>query len=302
MAEHVSYPSEWLDNVVSEVKLIIAELAKDTFNRYRQCGEAILRSGYRKGQWNSEHKKYFLEKLGISHATFSHMVQLGEMSEEEFATVGRKFQSFHAWENRGVVERKPCSRCGVYTAKGDYVDEKSQVIWVCDVCLSKENDEWDDMPNKKPKWFKQPRTQSKVEIDFLNADRQQHRADYVSPVSKMDEALLSLSERYLSPIGVKIEFQPDIILVQAKPDLLYTLADSKKVAVFADGPIHLKPHIEARDDFVRGWLRRRGIHVLPCAYKSFSEGLAWEAFTRICDCLSSEFGLKIDLNMKAEAK
>jgi len=104
--ERITYEYEWLDNVVSEVKLIMDQLAKETFKRYRESGKAILRSGYAKYTWKSEHKQYFIEKLGISDSTFKSMVRLGEMSQEKFDNVIVEFPSLYAYENRGSITKK----------------------------------------------------------------------------------------------------------------------------------------------------------------------------------------------------
>lgn len=56
----------------------------NTFNKYREAGLAVLKSGYKKGKWHSTHCKEALEEWAISQQTFSAMVQLGELTDEEF--------------------------------------------------------------------------------------------------------------------------------------------------------------------------------------------------------------------------
>jgi hypothetical protein len=46
-----------------------------------------------------------LKEWAISQRTFSNIVQLGEMSDEEFANVVSKFSSVHAWVNRYKRDR-----------------------------------------------------------------------------------------------------------------------------------------------------------------------------------------------------
>jgi hypothetical protein len=65
-----------------------------------------LESGYRKGEWHSEHRKYFLEALEISQPTFSQMIKLGKMSEDEFIATGNNFSSFHQWEHQKSIVKK----------------------------------------------------------------------------------------------------------------------------------------------------------------------------------------------------
>ena len=91
---------DWLNRVIQEAKSIIAEFLKETFVRYRKLGKLILDSGYRKGQWKSEHKQRFLNELGIEHPSFNRMVTLGELSEEGFVHAVNKFPSLHAWANQ----------------------------------------------------------------------------------------------------------------------------------------------------------------------------------------------------------
>lgn len=91
--------NSWLDPLVVEIKQIMVDWAKETFFRYRKCGQLIINSGYRKGQWHSEHREYFLKALGIGERTLRYMVQLGEMKEEEFGNAIAKFPSFFNWAN-----------------------------------------------------------------------------------------------------------------------------------------------------------------------------------------------------------
>jgi N6-adenosine-specific RNA methylase IME4 len=88
---------DWLNEVIQQAKNIIAEFLKETFVRYRRLGQLILESGYKKGQWQNEDKQGFLNALGIEQKTFSNMVRLGEMNEQEFSANSTKFSSVYAW-------------------------------------------------------------------------------------------------------------------------------------------------------------------------------------------------------------
>lgn len=104
--ERISYQNEWLDNVILKAKFVMEQLAKETFNRYREIGKIIGESGYKKGQWNDKHKQKFLDDLGISRPTFTRMVQLGAMEEPEFVRVTNQFSSFNEWTHQGSIAKK----------------------------------------------------------------------------------------------------------------------------------------------------------------------------------------------------
>jgi len=104
--ERITYEDEWLDNVIQQAKYKFEELAKQTFNRYREIGKIILDSGYRKGTWEDKHKQKFMIELGIQHATFSNMVKLGDMEETEFSSVTRNFPSYYLWTHKGSLAKK----------------------------------------------------------------------------------------------------------------------------------------------------------------------------------------------------
>ena len=95
----------WLDDIIQKGKLIIRELARETFIRYRQLGKLILNSGYRKGQWHNAERDAVLEAWEISQPTFSRLIQLGEMSEEEFIHAVNNFKSFREWANPALPEK-----------------------------------------------------------------------------------------------------------------------------------------------------------------------------------------------------
>jgi DNA modification methylase len=90
----------WLDEVIEKGKVIISELARESFIRYRQLGQLIIDSGYEKGKWHDEEKAKVIEEWQISRQTFSRLVQFGEMPEAEFAHVMSNFQSLDAYINR----------------------------------------------------------------------------------------------------------------------------------------------------------------------------------------------------------
>lgn len=97
---------QWLDSLITEIRRILLEWAKDTFLRYRKCGQLVLESGYKKGRWQSEQRHYFLKTLGISQQTFSNMVRLGEMSGDKFTNAISNFSSLDAWANQKSLAKK----------------------------------------------------------------------------------------------------------------------------------------------------------------------------------------------------
>jgi len=89
-----------IEEVIKKVKEILRQLHLNTFYKYREAGQEIIKSGYDKGKWHSKHFKNALEEWGISQTTFSSMVQLGEMTEQEFTDVIGKFPSVYAWTHQ----------------------------------------------------------------------------------------------------------------------------------------------------------------------------------------------------------
>jgi len=103
--EVLTYADEWLDNLINEVRPILGQIAKNTFERYREIGLKILKSGYRKGEWKSRHKRKFINELRISSATFSLFVRLAEVSEEEFKTIINTYNSVNEWYRKGKPKK-----------------------------------------------------------------------------------------------------------------------------------------------------------------------------------------------------
>lgn len=90
----------WLNDVIEKGKVIILELAKDTFVRYRQLGQLILNSGYKKGSWHDAERNKVMKCWNISSKTFDRFIQLGEMTDVEFRHAVTNFKSFHNWANQ----------------------------------------------------------------------------------------------------------------------------------------------------------------------------------------------------------
>lgn len=103
--EEITEKTEKVDAIVERVKIILSSLHLTTFHKYREAGKIIVESGYRKGAWRSEHRKNALKEWAISQQNFSNIVQLGEMSDEEFTNVVSNFSSVHAWANRYKRDR-----------------------------------------------------------------------------------------------------------------------------------------------------------------------------------------------------
>jgi DNA modification methylase len=89
-----------LDDVIEKGKVIIRELARESFIRYRQLGQLIIESGYQKGKWHDLEKQRVMEEWQIKQRTFSRLVEFGEMSENEFSHVMANFPSLDAYANR----------------------------------------------------------------------------------------------------------------------------------------------------------------------------------------------------------
>lgn len=89
-----------IEEAIQKVKQILQQLHLNTFNKYREAGLEIIKSGYKKGVWHSKDRKKALDEWAISQSTFSYMTQLGGLTDEEFTNVVGNFASVHAWANR----------------------------------------------------------------------------------------------------------------------------------------------------------------------------------------------------------
>jgi len=92
-----------ITDTIQKVKLILQNLHLNTFHKYREAGKEIIASDYKKHKWNSQQRKEALKEWAISQQTFSIMVQLGELSDEEFTNTVSKFPSVHAWANQNKI-------------------------------------------------------------------------------------------------------------------------------------------------------------------------------------------------------
>jgi len=126
--EYLSYAEEWLDNLINDVKPILAKIAEDTFTRYRQIGKMILKSGYKKGQWKSKHKRKFIKELGISGSTFSLFVRLAEISDKEFKKIKDTYSSVNEWYRRGKPKQISDERKALLSSLIENFPEQSQEI------------------------------------------------------------------------------------------------------------------------------------------------------------------------------
>ena len=88
------------EEAIKQGKQIAKDLHKTTFDRYRELGQLVLRSGYEKGKWHQIHREKACKEWSIKKATFYHMLKLGTMTEKEFSNAVRKFASIHEWVNQ----------------------------------------------------------------------------------------------------------------------------------------------------------------------------------------------------------
>lgn len=96
--------NDWLNELATNTRLKIAKWARNTLKMYRECGQGILDSGYKKGNWNSVVRKRFLKLTGISPRAFYYMVELGRMTDAEFSNTLQSFPSLNAWINGKSVK------------------------------------------------------------------------------------------------------------------------------------------------------------------------------------------------------
>lgn len=89
-----------IDEAIKRVEKLLRSLHLNTFYKYREAGKELLRSGYKKGKWRSIQKKEAIGKWAVSRQSVDYMLQLGALTETEFADVISKFPSLYAWVHR----------------------------------------------------------------------------------------------------------------------------------------------------------------------------------------------------------
>jgi N6-adenosine-specific RNA methylase IME4 len=89
-----------VDEAIKRVKELLQSFHLSTFHKYREAGLEMIKAGYQEGKWHSKDRRRALEEWAISHVTFSYMIRLGKMTEEEFFNAVKNFPSVHAWANR----------------------------------------------------------------------------------------------------------------------------------------------------------------------------------------------------------
>ena len=98
---------EWVYELATRLKTIEEHWKRDTFRRYRECGQLILESGYEKGKWNQLILKEFMKVTDYGHTVIYYMVKLGKMTDTEFSDVIGNFTSLYAWSHPKALESKP---------------------------------------------------------------------------------------------------------------------------------------------------------------------------------------------------
>jgi hypothetical protein len=88
----------WLNELVTEIKLIEEKWKIDTLKRYRQCGKLILESGYgQKSKWSSKIFNDFMELTGYKKTAIYEMIRLGKLTDREFSDISEIFPSLYAF-------------------------------------------------------------------------------------------------------------------------------------------------------------------------------------------------------------
>jgi hypothetical protein len=98
---------EWVYELATKLKTIEEQWKRDTFRRYRECGQLILESGYEKGKWNQVILEEFMKLTNYGHTVIYYMVKLGKMTDTEFSDVIGNFTSLYAWSHPKALESKP---------------------------------------------------------------------------------------------------------------------------------------------------------------------------------------------------
>ena len=99
MINEIENRDNWLNKLVTEIKLIEEKWKIDTLKRYRQCGTLILGSGYEKWKRNQSILTKFMELTNLGKTTIYYMVDLGKMSDKEFSDTIGEFPSLYAWSH-----------------------------------------------------------------------------------------------------------------------------------------------------------------------------------------------------------
>ena len=99
-----------IEEAIRKVKEILRQLHLNTFYKYREAGQEIIKSDYKKGKhdvWNKEVREKACKNWGVAIWTFRAMVRLGEISEEKFGDIITEFPSVYAWSHRPKERNSP---------------------------------------------------------------------------------------------------------------------------------------------------------------------------------------------------
>jgi len=221
-----------------------------------------------------------------------HLCHLGMGVKEIVAATGLCERTVYSFTPKEFKNEEPPQLAGarVSLQQPEYIKEE-------------EDDDWEARESKsKSKTKLKEKSIPEPELKILQSDKRAHfRENMHCPVSSMDEGLHGLLQRYLTPFGVQVEFQKEIVLVRTIADSFLTLPNGKHIAIFNDGPPHLKPQVEERDEFVRDLLQKKGVDVLPNVYKTDSPALQWNCLVKIVEQLNQNYpglDLKVSRNGK----
>jgi hypothetical protein len=88
------YGDTELDELIAKCKAIfVTEYSKATWEMYRKVGKLLIEFGYKR-RWNSSLRQAFMEATGCHRTKFGLMVQVGKMTDEEYADISAHFSIF----------------------------------------------------------------------------------------------------------------------------------------------------------------------------------------------------------------
>jgi uncharacterized protein YqfB (UPF0267 family) len=92
--------ANWLEELVTKVKLIEQKWKLSTLKHYRECGKLILESQSERGKWSKGTLHRFIQMTGYKKSSIYYMMELGEMPDNQFSNILESYPSLYAWTAR----------------------------------------------------------------------------------------------------------------------------------------------------------------------------------------------------------
>jgi len=92
--------ANWLDELVTEVKLIEQKWKLSALKHYRECGKLILESQSERGKWSKGTLNHFSQMTGYKKSSIYYMIELGKMPDNQFSNILENYPNLSAWTAR----------------------------------------------------------------------------------------------------------------------------------------------------------------------------------------------------------